>query len=257
LISDLPGHLSKWILLHIGVGFVFLFPVLLGLTQYASGLINAEQPLLVLAGAIVLLALQALLAFLFSLVLPMKVLWRSAFLGVGLMCLYLQLGFSLQVNFVRPTSALEPVVMDAGSPDMVTFRQMVSEIAAQRGLREDTLVIAIVDVDSDITNSIRWILRDFKRVQLQPTWPSESELASEEILVITPENIDAGSIALTGWKGIRFTAIHNYLAPIPGCRRITSTETSTIDCSDLAKWYLYRTSPYPQTSRGIILWTNR
>jgi hypothetical protein len=51
---------------------------------------------------------------------------------------------------------------------------------------------------------------------------------------------------------MRFTAIHNYLAPTPACRR-----TTTIDCTDWVNWYLYRTSPYPQSPKNLILWVNQ
>lgn len=252
IIKDMPANLSRWIVGHIGLGFVFLIPALLGLTQYAGGLISAEQPVLVLMGAIVLLALQALLAFLLSLVLPVNVLWRSAFLGVGLMCLYLQTGFSLQLNYVRSTSALEPAVMNAGSPDMAVFKQMVSDIAIQLGQREDTLALTVVDADSEITDSVRWTLRNYNRVKVSPTWPSEAELSNTEMLVVTPESMDLSAVTAPGWKGMRFTVTHNYLAPIPGCRWST-----TIDCTDWVNWYLYRTSPYPQNFKGLILWVNR
>ncbi len=257
VINRMSGNHSKWMILHIGMGFVFLLPALLGLTQYASGLISAEQPLLLLSGAIVILALQALLAFLFSLVLPMQVLWRSALLGVSVMCLFMQMSFSLQLNFVRPTSALEPAVMDAGSPDMVAFKQMVSDIAIQRGLREDTLIITIVDGDAEVTNSVRWMLRDFKRIKLSSTWPSETELANTDMLVITPESMDLSTVESPGWKGMRFTVIHSYLAPVPGCRRNVTPESTTLDCTDWVNWYLYRTTPYPRNSKGLILWVNR
>jgi len=252
IIKDMPANLFKWSIIHLGMGFVFLIPALLGLTQYASGLVSAEQPVLVLSGAIVLLALQALLAFLFSLVLPINVLWRSALLGISVMCLYIQTGFSLQLNYVRPTSALEPAVMTAGSSDMQAFKQMVSDIAIQRGLREDTLAITVVDVDSEITDSVYWTLRDFYRIKVSSTWPSEVELLNAEMLVITPESMDLSAVTTPGWKGMRFTVTHSYLAPTPGCRR-----TTTIDCTDWVNWYLYRTSPYPQSFKGLILWVNR
>jgi hypothetical protein len=254
---DMVKDLSRWIVLHIVLGFIFLLPTLLGLTQYGSGLISASQPLLVLSGAIVLLALQALLAFLFSLVLPVKVLWRSVFLGVSLMLLYIQAGFGLQLNYVRPTSALEPAVMSAGSPDTEMFKQMVYDIGMQRGLREDTLEISLVDEVPEITNSVRWLLRDFIRLKVVPTWPPDAEQEHTNMLVITPEGMDLSSVTAPGWKGMRFTAIHSYLAPAPACLRTVTEESTYIDCSDFVNWYLYRTSPYPQSPQGAILWVNR
>ncbi len=252
LAKGMPVNLSRWILLHSVLGFVLLIPALLGLTQYAGGLISAEQPVLVLMGFIVLLALQALLAFLFSLVLPLNVLWRSAFLGIALMSLYIQTGFSLQLNFIRPTSALEPAVMRAGSPDMAAFRTMVSDMAVQLREREDSLVLTVVDTDSEITDSVRWTLRDYNRVRVSSTWPTEAELSATQMLVITPESMDLSAVAVPGWKGMRFTVIQSDLAPTPGCRRST-----TVDCTDWVKWYLYRTSPSPQSLKGLILWANR
>jgi hypothetical protein len=251
IIRDMPSSLTKWVFLHIGLGFVFLIPALLGLTQYAGGLVSADRPLLVLAGVIVLLAMQALLAFLFSLVLPVNVLWRSALLGISVMCLYIQTGFSLQLNFVRPTSPLEPAVMAAGSPDMMAFKQMIADIAIQRGLREDTLAITVVDSDAEITDSVRWTLRQYDRLQVSLVWPTETALSTTEYLVITPEGMDLSNVTTPGWKGMRFTVVSSYLAPTPGCRRMT-----TIDCTDWVKWYLYRTSPYPQSLKGLILWAN-
>lgn len=251
-LKNIPETLTKWFSLHVSLGFLFLLPAFLGLSQYANGLIGTEQPLLVLSGAVVLISMQALLAFLMSIVLPMSVLWRSAYLGICVMSLYIQTGFALQLSFVRPTSALEPAVMAAVSPDMETLEEIVSDIALQRGLREDTLTITVVGNDADITDSVRWTLRDYVNLQVSQAWPQSASLENANMLVITPEDADLSAVNAPGWKGMRFSAVQRYQAPIPGCRR-----TTTIDCTDLANWYLYRTSPYPLSLKGLILWVNR
>jgi hypothetical protein len=251
-ILDIPVTKIKWVGMHVTLGFIFLLPGLIGLTQYGNGLISVEEPLLVLSGIAVLLALQILLAFLFSIVLPLKLLWRSAFLGMTVMGLFIQTGFNLQLNFVRPTSAVEPAVGSAGSPDIRAFERMVSNLAVQRGLRDDTVNIVIVDTNPDITNSVRWNLRHIKGIKFSPAWPSESALAGADIFVITSESVDTSTLSGQGWKGMRFIATHNYFAPIPICRR-----TDFIDCTYLVNWYLYRTSPYPQSPNSLILWVNQ
>ncbi|MDF1512283.1 MAG: hypothetical protein P1S60_00595 [Anaerolineae bacterium] len=250
--GTLLRSMSSWVVIHIVLGFICLLPGLVGLTQYANGLISPEQPALVLSGIIVLLALQALLAFLFSAVLPAAILWRSAFLGVAVMCFYIQTGFAVQLSFVRPTSPLEPAVMAAGSRDLFAFKQMMADIAVQNGVREDRLMIAVVDTNPDITTIVRWTLRDYQQLHITSAWPSDADIATMDWVVIAPEDIDLRVVrSSAGWKGMRFTAIERYLAPIPGCQR-----TTTIDCSDWANWYAYRTSPYPQSPAGLVLWTN-
>ncbi|MCD6285779.1 MAG: hypothetical protein J7M39_07705, partial [Anaerolineae bacterium] len=243
--SHLPPESLRWLGLHVLTSALFWAPGLLSLAQYARNSAFNNQIAIIILGMVVLAALQVMLFLIFLMHLPSKYLWRSALLGIGLIFLYLQLSFGAGLAFVRSDSAIEPAIRVAGSPDLHHLSQAAQEIAVNRNERADSLDIVLIDQDPDLTNLIRWALRDFDDLRLTTGWPTDSAA-----LVISP-GTDTMPIPNTpeAWQGVRFVAMTRAAAPAPVCLQLVP-----LDCQDAVSWYLYRHSPVLPAAIYAILW---
>lgn len=242
IVTGVDGRHLWWIGGQALVSFVFWQPVGLALAGHSNATTYALW--IVILGAVTLLALQALIALLFSLSMPLAEVWRGAILGIGLAMLVVQFGFAWGLAFVRPTSPAEPAVIVAGSPDLRALRRSLDEMAVQRGQRRDTFEITLVADDVETASTVRWVLRDFPRLRVVNGWPADVS----GVVVATP---DAAPAATTGvaWEGMRFIATTRSAQAVPICQSL-----SPPSCSELAGWYLYRKPKFPLVPGEVILW---
>jgi len=150
-----------------------------------------------------------------------------------------------RLAFVRSDSAIEPAIQVAGSSDLYHLSQAAQEIAVTRDERADSLDIVLIDQNEDLTNLIRWALRDFDDLRLATGWPTDGAA-----LVISP-GTEAMPVPNTSeaWQGVRFVAMTRAAAPAPVCLQLVP-----LDCQDAVSWYLYRRSPVQPTATYAILW---
>ncbi len=250
-LRDIVPSEFRWMGLHILLALILWTPVLWGLAQHTQSGLYGEQPgFLVMIGALVLVAMQALVAFLFATVLPAPLLWRGAWGGALLALLFLQVSFALGLSFVRPTSPAEPAVTAAASPDLAALRHELDQIGVARGARRDALEVAILDRDSALTATLRWVLRDFRRLHVVESWPP-----GFEGVLLTPEQFSLSEIAvldtetLQNWRGMPFVAVVQGQDGVPPCQRLVPPY-----CPDTARWYLYRESGERPIKTHVILW---
>ncbi|MCJ7550353.1 MAG: hypothetical protein MUQ30_11805 [Anaerolineae bacterium] len=245
LLSHLPPESLRWMGLHVLTSALFWAPGLLALTQHASNYAFNDQIAIIILGIVVLVALQVMLLLIFMMQLPSKYLWRSALLGIGVIFLFLQLSFGAGLAFVRSDSATEPAIQVAGSRDLHHLSQAAQEIAVTRHERADSLDIVLIDQNEELTDLIRWALRDFDALRLATSWPTGGAalvISPGTEAVLTPDTSEA-------WQGLRFVAMTRAAAPAPGCRQLVP-----LDCRDAVSWYLYRHSPVLPTATYAILW---
>ena len=243
--SHLPPEALRWLGLHVLTSALFWAPGLLALAQHTSNYASNDQIAIIILGVVVLVALQVMLFLIFLMHLSAEYLWRSALLGMGVIFLFLQLSFGAGLAFVRSDSAIEPAVMVAGSPDLHHLSQAAQEIAVTHDERADSLDIVLIDQNEDLTNLIRWALRDFDGLRLSTGWPTDGAA-----LVISP-GTEAMPVPNTSeaWQGVRFVAMTRVAAPAPACLQLVP-----LDCRDAVSWYLYRRSPVLPTATYAILW---
>jgi len=243
--SHLPPESLRWLGLHVLTSALFWAPGLLALAQHTSSYAFSDQIAIIILGVVVLAALQVMLLLIFLMHLPAKYLWRSALLGIGVIFLFLQLSFGAGLAFVRSDSATEPAIRVAGSRDLHNLSQAAQEIAVTRNERADSLDIVLIDQNEDLTNVIRWALRDFGGLRLATGWPTDGAA-----LVISPgtEAMPAPDTS-EAWQGLRFVAMTRAAAPAPACQQLVP-----LDCRDAVSWYLYRHSPVLPTATYAILW---
>lgn len=246
LIADVDRRTLAWLGLHTLAAFAFWIPVGLALMGHAQGTTYVAEgaALLVVLGAVVLTALQILLALLFSLFVPLRATGRGAFLGLALALLLVQVRFAWGLAFLRPTSPVEPAVVTATSPDVRALRAMVEDVAIQQGQRRDVFdVTVLTDATAEVTPVVRWILRDFKRLRLASQWPAETHgvVVTAEPAAVLPTD--------GGWRGMRFVAVVGGPFPAPACRQVFPPQ-----CRELARWYLLRTSSAEPDVDGVLLW---
>lgn len=235
----------RWIGLHGLLSFVFWVPGLLALTQHASGHAVLDQTALILLGAGVLLGLQALLVFLFLLPLPPNEVWRSALLGTASVFLVLQVSFATSLAYARADSPVEPAVGEATSPDLAHLRATLQDLSVRRGVRQDALRVSLIGDDVELVTVLRWQLRDFARVAPAAAWPDDPQA-----IVVAPESSPIMIAEPTdSWRGMSFVATSAYRGSVPRCEQLVPPR-----CSSGLGWYLYRTTPYPLTSKNVILW---
>jgi len=243
--SHLPPESLRWLGLHVLTSALFWAPGLLALAQHTSNYASNDQIAIIILGVVVLVALQVMLFLIFLMHLSAEYLWRSALLGMGVIFLFLQLSFGAGLAFVRSDSAIEPAVMVAGSRDLHHLSQAAQEIAVTHDERADSLDIVLIDQNEDLTNLIRWALRDFDGLRLSTGWPTDGAA-----LVISP-GTEAMPVPNTSeaWQGVRFVAMTRVAAPAPACLQLVP-----LDCRDAVSWYLYRRSPVLPTATYAILW---
>jgi len=248
------GPVLKWTALHGLVGFIFWQPVGLALAWHANGTGTSalggafdNVNLVLLLGSVTLLALQALIALLFSLKMPLHLVWRGAMLGLTLALLVTQAGFAWGLAFVRPDSIAEPAVPAAVSPDLRALRTMLDRMAVQSGQRRDAFPVTVVARDAATAAVMRWALRDFARLRVAEFWPADVTGA----VVAAPDAIPPDTAVQT-WEGMAFTALTRGTARIPACQSILP-----LACKDLARWYLFRQTPTMPASEQMILWRAR
>jgi hypothetical protein len=254
-LRDIEPSQFRWMGLHILLALILWTPVLWGLAQHTQSGLYGEQPgVLVMIGAVVLVAMQALVAFLFATVLPAPLLWRGGAGGALLALLFLQVSFALGLSFVRPASPAEPAVTAAASPDLAALRRELDQMGVVRGARQDALEVAILDRDSALTATLRWALRDFRRLRVVETWPS-----GFEGILLTPEQFSLSEVAVSDavsdaetlqtWRGMRFVAVVQGQDGVPPCERLVPPY-----CPETARWYLYRESAARPIKTHVILW---
>lgn len=253
-IQDVPGPVFKWMALHGVVGFVFWQPVGLTLARHASGTSYTafgdaleNVTLILFLGSVTLISLQVLIALLFSLKMPLRLVWRGAVLGLALALLVTQVGFAWALAFVRPDSVAEPVISAAASPDLLTLRTVLDEMAVQSGQRRDTFPVTVVTRDAATAAVTRWALRDFARLSVAEFWPAEAT----GVIVAAPDAIPPDT-AIQLWEGMAFTVLMRGAAQIPACQSL-----SPLACNDLARWYLFRQTPDTPVLEQVILWRTR
>ncbi len=248
------GPVFKWMALHGLVGFVFWQPVGLALAGHANragtstlGDALGNINLILLLGSVTLIALQALIALLFSLKMPLHLVWRGAVLGLALALLVTQVGFAWGLAFVRPDSVAEPVISAAASPDLYALRAMLDEMAVQNGQRRDDFPVTVVAREAATAAVTRWALRDFSRLSAVEFWPADVS----GVVVATPDAIPPDT-AIQAWEGMAFTALRRDTARIPACQSLFP-----LACNDLARWYLFRQMPTMPATEQVILWRTR
>jgi hypothetical protein len=252
--EGISGPVLRWMALHGLVGFVFWQPVGLALAGHASGVGSSafgDMPgninLVLLLGSVTLIALQALIALLFSLTMPLHLVWRGAALGLALALLVTQVGFAWGLAFVRPDSATEPVISAATSPDLLALRTVLDEMAVQSGQRRDDFPVTVVARDTATAAVTRWALRDFARLSVAEFWPAQAFGA----VVAAPDAIPSDT-AMQAWEGMAFTAFRQDRGGIPACQSLFP-----LACSDLARWYLFRQRRDMPAPDQVILWRTR
>ena len=258
MIQDVPDSILKWMALHGLVGFIFWQPVGLALARHAGGYDPAtlggvldNVSLILLLGSVTLIALQVLVALLFSLKMPLRLVWRGAALGLALALLATQIGFAWGLAFVRPDSTAEPAVAAASSPDLRALRAVLDEMAVQSGQRRDDFPVTVVASDASTTAVTRWALRDFARLTVTEFWLPEVT----GVVVAAPEATppDAATQSATqSWEGMAFTALVRGTARIPACQSL-----APLACNDLARWYLFRQRGDAPAPEQVILWRTR
>jgi len=245
MVADVAQPALTWMLLQTAIGFIFWQPVGLALAGHANAIANPLPTVFLVLGALVLLALHVLIAFLFVFVIPQPLIWRGIVLGLAAALLVLQFGFAWALAFVHSSSPAELAIEVAGSPDLRTLCRMLDEIAVQRQQRRDTLSVTLVEGNTDVNAVMRWALRDFARVQIVPDWPTDMDG-----VVITPEAFVPASAPMAGWEGMRFVATTRATQVVPSCQTLFPPA-----CADLARWYLYRTAlPATVVPEYVILW---
>ncbi|MGC9521391.1 MAG: hypothetical protein ACP5HG_05855 [Anaerolineae bacterium] len=245
VVSDVPTSSARWVTLHALVALIFWLPAFIVMAQHAVGLAYVDRPGLLFLGIVVLLALQAMVTFLFLFPLAADHVWRGALLGFAAMFFLVQISFGIGVAFARSDSAIEPAIGTATSRDVRHLRDKLHDIAVLRGVRRDALEVVVVVEDDELAALLSWYLRDFTRFSLSASWPMEAAA-----LVITPESLDVSPFeGEERWRGMCFVAATTYHAPIPGCQQWMPPV-----CRDAVKWYLYRESPYPSSAQNVVLW---
>lgn len=254
MIQDVPGPVFKWMALHGLVGFVFWQPVGLALASHAGGRISASfggvldnVGLIFLLGSVTLLALQALVALLFSLKMPLRLVWRGVVSGLVLALLVTQISFAWGLAFVRADSAVEPAVSTAASPDLSALRALLDDLAVQSGQRRDAFPVTVVANDAATVAVTRWALRDFYHLTVAEFWPVDAPG-----VVIAPSDASPPDATLQVWEGMAFTAIVRGTARIPACQSF-----APLTCNNLARWYLFRQMPDGPALEQVILWRTR
>ena len=252
--QNVPGPVFKWMALHGLVGFVFWQPVGLALARHASGIeysafgsVLENASLILFLGSVTLIALQVLIALLFSLKMPLHLVWRGTMLGLALALLVTQMGFAWGLAFVRPDSTAEPAVMAAASPDLLALRTMLDEMAVQNRQRRDDFQVTVVTGDDSTLAVTRWALRDFTRLTVTEFWPAEGS----GVIVASPDETPPET-AIQAWEGMPFTALERGTARIPACQ-----SSAPLACNDLARWYLFRQSQDMPAPEQVILWRTR
>ncbi len=248
-LRDIGRAQGRWVGLHALLALVLWMPVLLGVARHTQVALYGEQPgFLIVIGALVLIAMQFLVALLFAAMLPAALLWRSALSGGLLALLFIQVSFALGLSFVRPTSPAEPVVIAAASPNLRALRHHLDQISIAREARRDELEVAILDRDPALTATLRWALRDFHQLHLVETWPD-----GFEGVLLTPAQFSLSELTTPetegDWQGMRFVAVTQGRGAAPSCERIFPPY-----CPDAARWYLYRESGEPLHKTLVILW---
>ncbi|MBN2392541.1 MAG: hypothetical protein JXR84_17555 [Anaerolineae bacterium] len=251
---DIPTPVFKWMALHGLVGFVFWQPVGLALARHASGIeysafgnVMENTSLFLLLSGVTLIALQVLIALLFSLKMPLRLVWRGAALGLALILLVTQTGFAWGLAFVRPDSTAEPAVATAASPDLLALRAMLDGMAVQSGQRRDDFSVTVMTGDVATAAVVRWALRDFARLTVAEFWPAE--VAG---VVVATSDVAPPDTATLAWEGMAFTALARGIVYIPACQSLVP-----LTCNDLASWYLFRQTPDTLVPEQVILWRAR
>ncbi|MFN2286281.1 MAG: hypothetical protein ACK2UQ_17830, partial [Anaerolineae bacterium] len=251
---DVPGPVFKWVALHGLVGFVFWQPVGLTLARHASGIeysafgnVLENTSLILLLGSVTLIALQLLIALLFSLKMPLRLVWRGAALGLALALLVTQIGFAWGLAFVRPDSTAEPAVAAAASSDLLALRAMLDGMAVQSDQRRDDFSVTVITDDASTAAVIRWALRDFARLAVTESW--SVELSG---VVVAAPDVTPPDTATLAWEGMAFTVLARSTARIPACQSF-----APLACNDLAGWYLFRKMPDALVPEQVVLWRTR
>jgi len=251
ILAAVPRPQAKWLWGHAGVSFIFWQPVGLAIAGHATDSrtmsflgVAGNMNLVFLLGGITVVALQILIALLFSLLIPLRMVWRSALGGMALVGLVTQIGFAWGLAFVRPTSPAEPAIIAAASPDLWNLRDMADEMAVRRGQRRDDFEMTLVTSDKGTTDVIRWTLRDFSRLTLVESWPAEAT----GVVITAPDALPPAADT-RGWMGMAFTATTRGAQSVPRCRGF-----APLECSDLARWYLFRQIPEAPAPEQVVLW---
>jgi hypothetical protein len=233
------------------LALILWVPVFLGLAQHTKAGLYGQQPaFLIVVGAVVLLAMQFLVAFLFAMTLPPALLWRGALSGALLALSLLQVSFAIGLSWVRPTSPEEPAVTAASSLHLRALRHQLDQIGVLREARQDELEVAILDGDRELTSVLRWTLRDFEQLRVVATWPE-----GYNGILLTPEQFSLSEVAapeagaLEGWRGQRFVAIVREEGGVPPCQTLLPPS-----CPDTVRWYLYRERDALPVKTNVILW---
>ncbi|HOU12259.1 MAG TPA: glycosyltransferase family 39 protein [Anaerolineae bacterium] len=250
-IIGVSPSLFKWMGGHALVSFIFWQPVGLALASHANnsstvGFLGAtgQVNLIFFLGSVTLIALQVLITLLFSLAIPLRMVWRGAIVGIALVLLVTQFGFAWGLAFVRPTSPAEPAIAAAASPDLWTLQEMLDELAIRRGQRRDDFEITVVIPDAATANVVRWTVRDFMRVTVAAAWP-----ADVNGVVIAAPDVSPPLADTRGWAGIAFVATTRGAQAVPRCQGF-----APLACHELARWYLFRHLQDTPVPEKVVLW---
>lgn len=242
-LAGVPSDVLLWTAGQGALSFVFWQPVGLTIAGHANN--TTFSAFIVVLGGVTLLALQAMIAMLFSLSMPPRHVWRGVVLGLGLTLLVVQFGFAWGLGFVRPASPAEPAIDVAASPDLIALHDVIDGLAVQSGQRRDVVEVTVVADDPAVAAVVRWTLRDFSRVHTVEAWPA----AAEGLVVASPDAVPPQADA-RAWQGMRFVATVRDAGAVPACEGF-----SPPSCYALARWYLYRKGDVQPVHSDVILWS--
>lgn len=247
-ISSLEGEMTRanwmWLGLHTLVGFGLWQTALLALARHTVAYsLNGFEFL----GVLVIVLLQGLLAAVFALMFSLPLAVRGMLLSVVALLLSLQVSFGWGVAILRPNSPSEPLVTVGTSQDVRRLVRMVEEWAAKQGERQDTLRVALVEGEEEVTSLLRWAFRDWSRLQVVAQWPGD-----DVDVVIVPEDYNPLLPDFDAWRGMSFVVTTRVQDEFPGC-----VQTFPPACPDQVRWYLYRKTPVATVAGKVILWVQQ
>lgn len=253
LAAPIPHRSYRWLALHVLLEVVLWIPAGLALMTHAARGITLpsalqENPVLqaalLLVGALILIALHALLGTLFSMTLPLPVIWRGVLAGIAVVLLALQISFGTGAAWRHRHTAVEPAVDVITSPDTRLLLRTVAEQSQVRGLRTDITRIALVGLSPEVQAGLRWTLRDYA--------PDTTLTWSPQAAFVLTSAHGGSAPPDESWVGARFTATVRGPWGRFACQSLNPLLPP--DCSQAFSWYLLRAVKTEAATQEVLLW---
>ncbi len=190
-----------------------------------------------------IILIQVLLVAGFAAFSDQRASWRAFLLGSAAILFTFQVGFALNLAFVRANNPAEPLIVSGASPDLRRLRVFVDALMVQRNESPETFNVALVTGDADNAAVVAWTLRDLPAFGVSAGWP-----AAATDLIITDTTYTVGQNTAER-QGMAFTAVMRSGGPTPGCENILPPV-----CEYPLKWYLYRATPIAPAQSRVVLW---